>query len=152
MLRSLTTALGLRGRSPSFAPSPSENPAGECLPRSTLVDSTRQLPKPSATTLRDDRLPSLEAHTAREHAEALLAWLQGPGGRTGSVFAFELEHMHRELCHELIGSQRTGKPSHVSSAGCLVPGRNTRGAKAANSASTEFPRQQPRVERSQPKL
>lgn len=43
----------------------------------------------------------LEARLPADHAAALLEWLRGPGGRTGSILAIELEQMHHELCHEL---------------------------------------------------
>ncbi len=45
-------------------------------------------------------IPTLTAMTTKEHAVALLEWLQGPGGRTGTVLASELMEIHRELCAE----------------------------------------------------
>jgi len=45
-------------------------------------------------------IPTVTAMTTREHAEAVLDWLQGPGGRTGTVLASELIEIHRELCAE----------------------------------------------------
>lgn len=44
--------------------------------------------------------PTREARPARDHAAALLEWLQGADGRTGSLFADELDEMHREMCVE----------------------------------------------------
>jgi hypothetical protein len=41
---------------------------------------------------------TLEHKTASEHAAALLAWLQSPGGLTGSVTVSELTASHREMC------------------------------------------------------
>ena len=46
-------------------------------------------------------IPTIQARPAGDHAAALLAWLQGAGGRSGSILASELENMHRDLCHEL---------------------------------------------------
>ena len=44
------------------------------------------------------QVPTIQARMPREHAAALLNWLQGPGGRTGSIFAHELETMHKDMC------------------------------------------------------
>ena len=33
-----------------------------------------------------------------EHARELLVWLQGPGGRTGSISARDLATVHEEMC------------------------------------------------------
>ena len=46
-------------------------------------------------------ISTIEARPPADHAIALVAWLQGPGGRTGTISATELEQMHWELCHEL---------------------------------------------------
>jgi hypothetical protein len=43
---------------------------------------------------------TVEARPPTDHAEALLSWLQGPGGRSGTIVAAELEQMHREMCDE----------------------------------------------------
>jgi hypothetical protein len=45
-------------------------------------------------------LPRTRVLSAREHAAELLAWLQGPGGRTGTIAARVLTRMHQELCAE----------------------------------------------------
>lgn len=45
--------------------------------------------------------PTLQARPPQEHASALLAWLQGPGGRSGTIPATELAAIHRDLCAEL---------------------------------------------------
>ena len=39
-------------------------------------------------------------HSATEHTVALLAWMQGPGGRAGEVPARELMRAHAEMCAE----------------------------------------------------
>lgn len=44
-------------------------------------------------------------HTAEEHAEALLSWMQQPGGRVGEVPARELMQSHAEMCAELFWEQ-----------------------------------------------
>ena len=46
-------------------------------------------------------IPTIQARPSADHAAALLTWLQGAGGRSGSILASELEDMHRDLCHEL---------------------------------------------------
>lgn len=46
-------------------------------------------------------IPTTQARPPRDHARALLDWLQGPGGRTGSILASELEAIHIEVCCEL---------------------------------------------------
>ena len=68
-------------------------------------DSSRQQPTPddNACFPAPSKLviPTIQARPAADHAAALLAWLQGAGGRSGSILASELEDMHRDLCHEL---------------------------------------------------
>jgi hypothetical protein len=48
-----------------------------------------------------------------EHAEAILEFLQGPGGRTGSLPVEELQQLHLEICAErdweLIGWTAVGR-------------------------------------------
>jgi hypothetical protein len=44
-------------------------------------------------------------HSAEEHADALLDWMQGPGGRVGEVPARELMQLHIEMCAELFWQQ-----------------------------------------------
>lgn len=46
-------------------------------------------------------IPRLLALDAAAHASELLAYLQGPGGRTGTIAASELAHMHGEMCDAL---------------------------------------------------
>ena len=63
--------------------------------------------RPPATEAVRDRVsicepvPTIEARPPADHAAALLGWLQGPGGRTGTIPATELEQMHWDVCHEL---------------------------------------------------
>ncbi len=63
--------------------------------------------RPPATEAVRDRVsicepvPTIEARPPADHAAALLGWLQGPGGRTGTIPATELERMHWDVCHEL---------------------------------------------------
>ena len=47
------------------------------------------------------RAPTLQAVPPADHARALLTWLQGPGGRSGTILASELSDMHRDFCAEL---------------------------------------------------
>lgn len=49
---------------------------------------------------------TIEAHSAAVHARRLLAWLQGPGGRTGTIPAAELAAIHVEMCATLDWEQR----------------------------------------------
>ncbi len=46
-------------------------------------------------------VPRLLAIRADDHALELLAWLQGPGGRTGSVSAADLAKAHADMCAAL---------------------------------------------------
>ena len=46
-------------------------------------------------------IPTTESRPTRDHAAALLAWLQGPGGRTGRLRASELRQAHNEMCADL---------------------------------------------------
>lgn len=57
-------------------------------PRCTGVDSV-------------PRVSRLIAMDAAGHAQELLAWLQGPGGRTGSISSADLAIAHGEMCDEL---------------------------------------------------
>ena len=49
-------------------------------------------------------------HSAEEHADALLDWMQGPGGRVGEVPARELMRLHIEMCAELFWQQTPCDP------------------------------------------
>lgn len=44
---------------------------------------------------------TIQARPPADHATALLEWLQGPGGRTGTILSTELEAVHADLCFEL---------------------------------------------------
>ena len=59
-------------------------------------DDSERVPAPTR-----HGIPTTQARPAADHAAALLTWLQGAGGRSGSILASELQDMHRELCHEL---------------------------------------------------
>ena len=61
---------------------------GSCL----HLSAARFIPAPA---------PTIQARPPVDHAEALLTWLQGPGGRSGTIWAVDLEQMHRDLCGEL---------------------------------------------------
>lgn len=63
------------------------------------ADTNRHQPATS-TGGRFSCVPLLQARPAADHAAALLVWLQGAGGRSGSILASELEEIHRELCQE----------------------------------------------------
>jgi hypothetical protein len=71
------------------------------------TDSTRQQAGVAAGLAADSNNEALEGvvsnceyRPAAEHATALLVWLQGPGGRTGTVLARDLKGMHADLCVE----------------------------------------------------
>lgn len=87
---------------------------------SVPIDSNRRQSKSSDNRPRLDAsrdgtamVPTTEAHPPAKHAAALLAWLQGPGGRSGTVLACDLEVMHRDLCQdhdwELVGWNAVGR-------------------------------------------
>lgn len=90
MLKSLGTALGIVERADDDPPLRKKMPAA--------TDSHRWNPRRSAAA--NGRIPTTEARPARDHAAALLTWLQGPGGRSGTLLASELQEMHRDLCIE----------------------------------------------------
>ncbi len=45
-------------------------------------------------------IPTRRWARPEEHAAAILAFLQGPGGRTGSIPVNELKQLHIEICAE----------------------------------------------------
>ena len=79
----------------------------DCAPHReapVATDADREPPilgRPQVRVSIVEPIPTIEARPPADHAIALLAWLQGPGGRTGTISATELEQMHWELCHEL---------------------------------------------------
>jgi hypothetical protein len=104
MLRSLANRLtGSSDRAAQSAPPPPQR-----LPQAASDSARGQV-----AAIETGPVPTIDARPARDHAGALLAWLQGPGGRTGSIYAFELERMHLEVCEarnwEVIGWSAVGR-------------------------------------------
>ncbi len=93
MLRDWANALGFNRPNPSAAPVTPVRPEHSAP---TATDTIRR------HAISDtQRAPTLQARQPADHARALLAWLQGPGGRSGTIFASELLEIHRDLCSEL---------------------------------------------------
>jgi hypothetical protein len=46
-------------------------------------------------------IPTQRWVPAEEHATAILDFLQGPGGRTGTITFMEMKQIHAEVCLEL---------------------------------------------------
>ena len=80
---------------PAPAAASTESSAGEPTPRARAggCDDT------TSTPARSNWTPEVRA--PEEHAAALLAWLQGDGGRTGQLTFAEVAEMHAEMCLEL---------------------------------------------------
>jgi hypothetical protein len=93
MLREWTQALGFNRPTPARPP---VTPARPSRPEPMATDAIR----PQAVTP-NRRAPTLQAKPPADHARALLTWLQGPGGRSGTIRATELADMHSDLCSEL---------------------------------------------------
>jgi hypothetical protein len=58
------------------------------------------LAKPTATDTRSSPAPTRRWVSPAEHAAALLDFLQGAGGRTGTIPFDEMEQIHLEVCLE----------------------------------------------------
>ncbi len=88
-----------------------------------LADSTPR----HLMAIRRARTEALEQHSPAEHASALIAWLQAPGGlgRTGQILARELQVIHAEMCAEIGWQQRPWNPIARELALLLSGGRKT---------------------------
>jgi len=66
-----------------------------------LTDAIQRAPMRTSWHQLADALPTTRWEPPVFHAQALLAHLQGPGGRTGSISSAELKRIHLEMCAEL---------------------------------------------------
>lgn len=92
-------ALGLAGSRQTMEPAKNDSP-------SPISEGHRLASAASSNPSRDHAgaLPPISrllALDADQHARELLAWLQGPGGRTGSLSARDLAAAHRDMCEAL---------------------------------------------------
>lgn len=113
MLRGISGALGFRKARreppPMGAGDVTGTTAPECqgatggterLPAEPSEAAAPAKPRKGRSVVVPGKVSTIEAHTAAEHAAALLSYLQGPGGRSGTIPAHELEQLHREFCLE----------------------------------------------------
>lgn len=88
-------AFGIGGRARDTEPVQTESHR-----RGTVAASTHGAPalESNSNVPAVSRLIALDAEA---HARELLTWLQGPGGRTGSISARDLAAAHAEMCEAL---------------------------------------------------